>query len=415
MRAAAAIFVLSLCVAPARADFQYTESSQITGGALVKMMKAASIFSKNARDQQKQALGPQVTTRYVTADFMRLDRPDGTIQIIDLAGRRVIEINTLTKTYAMATFDQIKAAMAAAAQQAQVAMQQANAQQAQAAQASPQAAQQNPQVTMTPEFHVTPVGPARPIMDTPVNETKVEFDMVMTAQNQGQNGQATQNPQPGTDPNQQGSAAIGMNMDMFLAPSVTAQQELAAFYRRLAKEIDWTPAAVFGVDPRMGQGLRELQENGQALKGFPMLTYASMTMAATGQQGASAQNSPQDSSQNSTQNSNPPQQNTTSQQPSTPQGVLAQKFGGLFGKKNNNSNPNSNSGSSSGNSQSGGNGTRGGNSASLLEMTMQVTSYSAAPIDRSVFGIPAGMTQVQQDPMSVLNGVTTQSQRPARQ
>jgi uncharacterized membrane protein YgcG len=399
MRITAAIFVLSLCVAPARADFQYTESAQVTGGALISMMKAASIFSKNAREQQKEAMVPQITTRYVTADFMRLDRPDGTIQIIDLPGKRVIEINTLTKTYAIATFEQIKAAMAAATQQMQQAMQQAKAEQA--AQTSPQAAQQNPQVTMTPEFHVTPVGPAQPILNTPVNETKVQFDMVMTAQNQTQNGQPAQNPQPGSDPNQQSSMAMGMHMDMFLAPSITGQEELAAFYRRLAKEIDWTPPAVFGVDNRMGQGLRELQDNGQSLKGFPMTTYASMTMAATGQQGAAGPNPSQDPSQSSAQNNPPPQD--TSSQPNSPSAMLAQKFG-LFGKKK----PNSNSGSgpNSGNQQ--GNGSQGGSSASLLDMTMQVTSYSAAPIDKSVFGVPAGMTQVQQDPMAVLNPATPQ-------
>jgi hypothetical protein len=401
MRIATAIFVLSLCVAPARADFQYTESAQVTGGALMSMMKAASIFSKNAREQEKQALAPQMTTRYVTADFMRLDRPDGTIQIIDLPGKRVIEINTLTKTYAIATFDQIKAAMAAAAQQMQQAMQQAKAEQA--AQTSPQAVQQNPQVTMTPEFHVTPVGPAQPILNTPVNETKVQFDMVMTPQNQTQNGQPAQNPQPGSDPSQQGSMAMGMHMDMFLAPSITGQEELAVFYRRLAKEIDWTPPAVFGVDNRMGQGLRELQDNGQSLKGFPMMTLASMTMAATGQQGAPGQ----DPSQSSAQNNPPPQD--TSSQPNSPGAMLAQKFG-LFGKKK----PNSNSGSgpNSGNQQ--GNGSQSGGSASLLDMTMQVTSYSAAPIDKSVFGIPAGMTQVQQDPMAVLNPAPTPTQAPAK-
>ena len=345
-------------------------------------------------------MAPQVTTRYVTADFMRLDRPDGTIQIIDLPGKRVIEINTLTKTYAIATFDQIKAAMAAAAQQMQQAMQQAKAEQA--AQTSPQAVQQNPQVTMTPEFHVTPVGPAQPILNTPVNETKVQFDMVMTPQNQGQGGQPGQNPQSGSDPNQQGSMAMGMHMDMFLAPSITGQEELAVFYRRLAKEIDWTPPAVFGVDNRMGQGLRELQDNGQSLKGFPMMTYASMTMAATGQPGQSPS---QDPSQSPAQNTPPPQD--TSSQPNSPGAMLAQKFG-IFGKKK----PNSNSGSgpNSGNQQ--GNGSQSGGSASLLDMTMQVTSYSAAPIDKSVFGIPAGMTQVQQDPMAVLN--PTPAQAPAR-
>ena len=45
------LLVLSL-TAPASADFKYTETSQVTGGALVKMMKVVGIFARG--DAKKQ-------------------------------------------------------------------------------------------------------------------------------------------------------------------------------------------------------------------------------------------------------------------------------------------------------------------------------------------------------------------------
>jgi len=43
--------------APARADFRYTETSQVTGGSLIKLVKVASIFARgDAKKQEKQML-----------------------------------------------------------------------------------------------------------------------------------------------------------------------------------------------------------------------------------------------------------------------------------------------------------------------------------------------------------------------
>src|ERR1700683_1018408 len=74
-----------------------------------------------------------------------------------------------------------------------------------------------------------------------------------------------------------------MNMDTFVAPGVAGYQEFAQFYRRMAQEVNWMtlPAMNVQIDPRVAQGMSELQKNSDALKGFPLLSYVSMTIAAT--------------------------------------------------------------------------------------------------------------------------------------
>jgi hypothetical protein len=75
--------------APARADFQYADTSKITGGSLKSMVKFAGIFSKQA----SQSLKPMSTTRYVKGNLMRTDNSDGSIHIIDLDQKLIIEID----------------------------------------------------------------------------------------------------------------------------------------------------------------------------------------------------------------------------------------------------------------------------------------------------------------------------------
>src|ERR1700761_7921151 len=99
--------VLVLSSTPARADFKYSDTSKITGGSLKSMMKTVGIFSKQA----SQAMKPVTTTRYIKGDRMRSDEADGRVQIIDLAGRRIIDIDPQKKTYTEITFDEMKAAM----------------------------------------------------------------------------------------------------------------------------------------------------------------------------------------------------------------------------------------------------------------------------------------------------------------
>src|SRR5580692_7218006 len=170
-RSLLAMFLLLASTAPARADFKYTETSQMTGGSLLGVMKFASKFARgDTKKQERDMLAPQTSTHYVKGDRLRTDNTDGTSQIIDVGRQRVIFVDNNKRTYAVATFDQIRAAMEQAEQQMQQQM----------PQAQPQAAPtEKPQVTMTPTVKVTPGTSSRVILDLPTNETKVEIDLLM--------------------------------------------------------------------------------------------------------------------------------------------------------------------------------------------------------------------------------------------
>ena len=180
----------------------------------------------------------------------------------------MIAIDLNKKTYAVATFDQIQAAMQQAMQRMQQQMQQ-----------NPQQAQQRSSCR-TRRSRSLPRSTSRPalaaavILNQPTNETKVQMDIAMQAIATGANA-----PPPG-QPNS-ATATYSMNMDTFVAPGVAGYQEFAQFYRRMAQEVNWMklPAMNVQIDPRVAQGMSELQQNSDALKGFPLLSYVSMTIA----------------------------------------------------------------------------------------------------------------------------------------
>jgi len=402
IRTLLAVLLLLTSTAPARADFRYTETSQVTGGALVGMMKFATVFARgDAKKQEQQALQPTTTTHYLKGNRLRTDQPDGTAQIVDLDGRRVIAIDLNKRTYAVATFEQIQAAMAQAQQQMQQQIQQ-----------NPQAQQlQNAQIKLTPTIHVTPGGGNRVILNQPTNETKVQMDLAMQATAAGPNA-----PSPG-QPNS-ATVTYSMNMDTFVAPGVTGYQDFAQFYRRMGQEVSWMklPAMNVQIDPRVAQGMSELQQNSDALKGFPLLSYVSMTLAgsAEGQaQPLASQNSTQDQ-----QPANPPpsKSNTSSDNtiPTSPSAAVMKGFGSLFGKKKqDNSSASANQGAAGSSQTSAPPPNPNSNSNALIEITTQVTSFSDSSLDGSLFDIPAGYTQLQEDPSLVFSGGRSQGQQQA--
>jgi hypothetical protein len=48
----------------------------------------------------------------------------------------------------------------------------------------------------------------------------------------------------------------------------------------------------------------------------------------------------------------------------------------------------------------------------LMEMTTAVTSFSTSSLDGSLFDIPSGFLQIQEDPMQILSGGARSSQQP---
>lgn len=397
----AALLLVSTLALPARADFEYTETSQVTGGALVKMMKVVGIFARgDAKKQEREAMQPTSTTHYVKGGKLRTDNADGTSQIIDADGKRVISIDNTNKTYGVATFDQIHDAMVQAMQNAQA------QQQAQAAQ-NPQL--QNAQVNITPTIKVTPGTGNRVILGQSTNETKVDMDITMQVTGTGPDA-----PKPG-EPN---SGTITTSMDSFVAPGVTGYQEFAQFYRRLATQVSWMklPSNIHVSDPRVSQSMSDLQQNSDAFKGFPMLSYVNMGMAPAGQA-----NGTQAASQSQT--APPPSQTSSGSSdssgggfPTSPSAAISKSLGGFFKKK---AQQQSSQGSADQGSDSGQAGAPPPNPNSnpndLIEVTTQVTKFSDSSLDSSLFDVPAGYTQVQADPSLIMAGRTAASQQtPAR-
>jgi hypothetical protein len=388
-RSLGAVLLLLTSTAPARADFQYTETSQVTGGSLVKVMKVATMFSRGeSKRQAQQALQPTTTTHYVSGNRLRVDNADGTVQIIDLDRRRVIEIDTKTKTYAVATFEQIHAAMEQAQQQMQ-----------ERAQQNPQQNQQpqNAQLKITPTVHVTPGANGRVILGQTTNETKVQMDLAMQAVSTDPNALPSQT--------NSGTATYSMYMDTFVAPSVAGYQEFAQFYRNMVQQVNWMtlPAMNIQMDPRMAQGMSELQKNSNALKGFPMLSYVSMALAASpdGQTASQTSTQSQQQTNSSTSNSSASSDDTV---PTSSSEAVMKGLGGLFGKKKQHDDSNSSpAGGLPPNPNS--------NPNALLEITTQVSSFSTNSLDAGLFDVPSGYTQIQEDPAMILGGRSPQQQQ----
>jgi hypothetical protein len=370
IRVLLSILLLAPLSVPARADFKYTETAKITGGALKGAMKFAGVFNKQA----SEAMKPMVTTHYLKGKRLRSDDPDGKIQIIDLEGRRIINIDTQKHTYSEITFDQMKEALQNAQQQAQQQSQQKMAQDTKA---------KDVKANVDVKFKVTPGTGTRQILGQDTNETKVQIEMDVQAQAQD-SGQSSQPAGPA-------SGTILTTMDMYVAPSVPGYEELAKFYAQMAKEINWVPPSNIHVDPRASQSLDELQKNSSNLKGFPLLQYMTMSMAAQDSSGNTAQNAntstPSSSSSSSSSNSD--------STPTSISSAMTKGIGGLFSKKKKQDD------TADQNSQ---NPPPPSTPGSLMEMTIEVNSFSDASLDSSLFDIPTGLTRITQNADQIIGG-----------
>jgi hypothetical protein len=327
------LFTLST---PCFADFQYTETAKITGGAAVGAMKFVGVFSKDARQIT------QGTTSTISFKGNKMRREDslGQVEIIDLDGRRITQIDTKKKIYSTMTFDETRARMEEARKKS-------------AEQQAKRNKEQPSQVKIVPKVTITPGTGSKKLLDYTAKETKMRVDMEMTSDDPKAKGQ---------------TANMWVDSDSFIAP-VKGYDEVKHFYQRMAKEMDWVPGAMLGGNPQIAPAMVEYRKSATTLNGMPLLSMVSVGMA--GQPGS-------------------PQQTSRDEQKQSSGNPLSNGIGGLFGKKKkkddaaqqedkSESTPNSPPGS-------------------LMDTTTEVTSVSTASVDMSLFQIPAGYKLV--DPKS---------------
>ena len=304
------------------ADFQYTETSKITGGMMMGATRMLGAFSKEARN----ATHPMTTTVSVKGNKMRRERSDGSVELWDLDGRRIIHIDTQKKTYYVQTFDEMRAQIQEAKQKA-------------AERRAEHGKSADPQVKMTPKVKITPGTQTKKLLGHTAKEVKIRVDMEMES----------------TDPKTKGQGgSMWTTSDEWLA-TVTGYDEIKHFYMRMAKEFDWVPGEIMGGNPQFAPAMDELRKNAVKMEGMPLLTNTSVGMTGAGQAAQSRQSGPA---------------------PQLPKGL-----GGLFGRKKKSDDSQQASGDTT-------------TSASLMDMTVEVTSTSTNRLDGGLFEIPSGYKQV---------------------
>jgi hypothetical protein len=338
----ASIALLLVCSTLSFADFKYSETSKITGGAMMNMAKMAGVFSKDAR----QMNAPTTRTISVKGSKLREEESDGSVRITDLAGRRFISIDPKSQTYSVVTFDDFKKAMERKQQEMQEKMKGMHGQDA--------------NMKITPKFESTETGASKTLLGVEVKELKAKIEMLMES----------------SDPKAQGQQiSTVINTDQWIAPNMAGYKEIRDFYLKMAKEMDWMPGQAMNAmaNSNLQISMNELRRSNLAhISGMPLLTYTSMTLGGNGAPPASAQNQPQQQ-----------QQAEDNSVPTSASGAVMKGLGGMFKKKKQQDADNSAASTPNPASTPG----------SMMDMQTEVTSYSNSPLDPGLFEPPTGYSE----------------------
>jgi hypothetical protein len=337
--------VMTLAGSSLLADFTYQETSTITGGMMMSMMRVAGVFSKQARE-------PIQATIAVKGNRM-VHRTATSASVIDLDSGTITHIDFQKKQYSVMTFEEMKEMMEQ--------MQQKAAERS-------QKRDKGNQGEMKFKVSAKATGQSKQVagLDTKEMIMKLEMEMEATDKDSGQ----TQ------------KGGMTMTTDMWIARGVPGYHEVREFQKRMAERINWTPSGnMFAANPQVSGGMAEVYKEVAKLDGMPVQQLISMGMAG--------QPAPADGS------APPAQQQQQQQQQAQPQsigGALGGALGGRFGlgRKKPADQP-------APDGTSGAGGQASGAPGSLLEMTTELSSFSSNAVDPSLFEVPAGFKKVDSD------------------
>jgi hypothetical protein len=337
--------LISTC-SSAFADFTYQETTQITGGSVVGMMKMAGTFSKTAR----QAGDPVISTVTIKGNRMMRVSKDST-EIIDLDAGTMTIIDNIKKQYTVMTFEQMR-------QQMDAAMAKAKAQQAKQPQQPANNDAQNVDVKFNVKVRNT--GAMKDVAGLSAKESILTMTVDATDKQSGQTG------------------SFAMTNDMYLAPDIPGYEEVRDFYKRYAMKMGTVMSGAMNAQimalmqqPSAGKGMAEMVEEMSKLKGIPVLQIMRMGTTLDGTPLPAASEAPLPAG--------PPPPTAGSVAKSAVMSSLP--FGGFGRKKKQDDPPPADNSAQPG-------------AAVLVESTTQLTSFSSAAVDASQFNLPSGYKKV---------------------
>jgi hypothetical protein len=331
--------VAALAAAPLLADFTYQETSTITGGAMMSMLKVVGVFSKQARE-------PIVATVSVKGDRM-LHKTNTHATVMDLSTQTITTIDFQKKQYSVMTFEEMKQALEQMSQKMKE--------------------KQKDGAEMKFKVSANATGKTKQAAGFDAKEMILKMEMEGTDQKSGQKGGMT------------------MTSDMWIAQGVPGYQEVRDFYRRMSEKLNWTPGGnMFMANPDVSKGMAEVYKEVAKLDGVPVEQYISMGVAGQEPPADGSAPPPQQQRQAEPQQSAPP-----TSVGSAIGGALGGRFG--LGKKKKDADPPP--------AQSAGNTNSAPASAggSLLEMKTVSSGFNTGSVDSSLFEAPAGFKKVESD------------------
>ncbi len=354
------------------ADFQYTESTKISGGSLMSMMKIAGTFSKEARH-----IGdPVVSSVYVSGNRMARVASD-TTEIVDLDRETVTHIDHQKKQYYTITFQQMKEQMEEAQREAAL---------RQKEHPQPEQPKSEPAPSTTDvKFNVAVrnTGAEKQFSGLDTHESILTLTMQATDKNTGQSGN------------------IAMSNDLWLTPEIPGYQEVRDFQIRYARKLGDVYGSVTApiiasmrqqMKPGSTQGMGEMAKEVSKLKGVPIYTVMRMGSTADGTPLPAASEAPLPASD---QNAEMPSKGDMAKQGagSAANNAIASKLGGFggmlggFGHKKKDTPPPTDDASAQSPQQQ-------PTSMVMMETTSEMSGFSSAPVDPSHFRPPNGYQQI---------------------
>ncbi|MFP5237854.1 MAG: hypothetical protein ACLGSD_18315 [Acidobacteriota bacterium] len=229
-------------------DYSYRETTQVTGGSMLRMMKMAGTFSSQARKIGE----PVVSTVYLKGNRMARESADS-IEIVDLDKETITQIDKSKRTYSVMTFEQLR-------------------QQLQKAQQEMQKEQKGAEnVTMSFEAHVRETGAGKDISGLATRESILTLNAKVTDQKAQQSG------------------SMAITNDMWLATDVPGYEAMRDFYMRMAEKMsllgsgmDLNMSRMVGQNPGASQAWSDMAKEMQKIKGVPVMQITRMGMTTDG-------------------------------------------------------------------------------------------------------------------------------------